>query len=38
MAVDPAPALDGLGWRPQTDLAAGLKATVDWARTRNASL
>ncbi|GAA3004016.1 GDP-mannose 4,6-dehydratase [Streptosporangium longisporum] len=35
MAVDPAPALEGLGWRPQTDLAAGLKATVDWARTRS---
>ncbi|GAA2903052.1 GDP-mannose 4,6-dehydratase [Streptosporangium fragile] len=34
MAVDPAPALEGLGWRPQTDLATGLKATVDWARAR----
>jgi UDP-glucose 4-epimerase len=32
--VDPAPALEGLGWRPQTDLATGLKATVEWARTR----
>ncbi|SFJ67162.1 UDP-glucose 4-epimerase [Streptosporangium canum] len=34
MAVDPAPAIEGLGWRPQTDLATGLKATVDWARAR----
>ncbi|SNT63577.1 UDP-glucose 4-epimerase [Streptosporangium subroseum] len=34
MAVDPAPALEGLGWRPQTDLATGLKATVEWARAR----
>ncbi|MEV6865815.1 NAD-dependent epimerase/dehydratase family protein [Streptosporangium subroseum] len=34
MAVDPAPALEGLGWRPQTDLATGLKTTVEWARTR----
>ncbi|MEV0423980.1 NAD-dependent epimerase/dehydratase family protein [Streptosporangium canum] len=34
MAVDPAPAIGGLGWRPQTDLATGLKATVDWARAR----
>ncbi|MBB2915535.1 UDP-glucose 4-epimerase [Streptosporangium becharense] len=34
MAVDPAPAFEGLGWRPQTDLAAGLKTTVDWARAR----
>ncbi|GAA0407909.1 GDP-mannose 4,6-dehydratase [Microbispora corallina] len=32
MAVDPAPALEGLGWRPRTDLASGLKATVEWAR------
>ncbi|MFF5212474.1 NAD-dependent epimerase/dehydratase family protein [Streptosporangium sp. NPDC000396] len=38
MAVDPAPAFEGLGWRPQTDLATGLKATVDWARTRLAAL
>ncbi|GAA4233217.1 UDP-glucose 4-epimerase [Streptosporangium album] len=37
MAVDPAPAFEGLGWRPQTDLATGLKATVDWARTRMAA-
>ncbi|WP_326825476.1 GDP-mannose 4,6-dehydratase [Streptosporangium sp. NBC_01639] len=37
MAVDPAPALEGLGWRPQTDLATGLKATVDWARVRMAA-
>ncbi|GII81595.1 putative UDP-glucose 4-epimerase GalE1 [Sphaerisporangium rufum] len=34
MAVDPAPALDGLGWRPRTDLATGLKLTVEWARAR----
>lgn len=34
MAVDPAPALEALGWRPQTDLNTGLKTTVDWARTR----
>ena len=34
MAVDPAPALEGLGWRPQTDLTTGLKTTVEWARTR----
>ncbi|TLP51535.1 NAD-dependent epimerase/dehydratase family protein [Microbispora triticiradicis] len=32
MAVDPAPALEGLGWRPRHDLATGLKATVEWAR------
>ncbi|GAA4576926.1 NAD-dependent epimerase/dehydratase family protein [Planotetraspora kaengkrachanensis] len=31
MAVDPAPAFEGLGWRPAYDLAAGLKATVAWA-------
>jgi UDP-glucose 4-epimerase len=31
MAVDPAPAFEGLGWRPTYDLAAGLKATVAWA-------
>jgi UDP-glucose 4-epimerase len=34
MAVDPAPALDALGWHPRTDLATGLKATVEWARSR----
>lgn len=34
MAVDPAPALEGLGWRPRTDLVNGLKATVEWARSR----
>ncbi|SDI03753.1 UDP-glucose 4-epimerase [Sinosporangium album] len=34
MAVDPAPALDALGWRPRTDLADGLKSTVEWARGR----
>ncbi|MER7212197.1 NAD-dependent epimerase/dehydratase family protein [Streptosporangium sp. NPDC000239] len=34
MAVDPTPAFEGLGWRPGTDLAAGLKVTVDWARAR----
>ncbi|MFC6081626.1 NAD-dependent epimerase/dehydratase family protein [Sphaerisporangium aureirubrum] len=33
MAVDPAPALDVLGWRPRTDLVTGLKATVEWARS-----
>lgn len=32
MAVDPAPALEGLGWRPRHDLPTGLKATVEWAR------
>jgi UDP-glucose 4-epimerase len=37
MAVDPTPAIEGLGWRPQTDLATGLKATVDWARARLAA-
>lgn len=34
MAVDPAPALEGLGWSPHSDLATGLRATVDWARRR----
>lgn len=34
MAVDPVPAFDGLGWEPRTDLAAGLKLTVEWARSR----
>ncbi|MEV7009763.1 NAD-dependent epimerase/dehydratase family protein [Streptosporangium sp. NPDC051022] len=38
MAVDPEPAFEGLGWRPRTDLAAGLKVTVDWARARLAAL
>ncbi|MEV8635950.1 NAD-dependent epimerase/dehydratase family protein [Streptosporangium sp. NPDC051023] len=38
MAVDPAPAFEGLGWRPRTDLAAGLKITADWARARIAAL
>ncbi|MBB5966318.1 NAD-dependent epimerase/dehydratase family protein [Planomonospora venezuelensis] len=37
MAVDPVPALEALGWRPRTDLATGLKATVEWARTRSAT-
>ncbi|OUC99504.1 NAD-dependent epimerase/dehydratase family protein [Streptosporangium minutum] len=37
MAVDPTPAIEGLGWRPQTDLVTGLKATVDWARARLAA-
>ncbi|WP_062436124.1 NAD-dependent epimerase/dehydratase family protein [Herbidospora daliensis] len=32
MAVDPAPAYDGLGWRPEHDLASALKLTVDWVR------
>lgn len=36
MAVDPAPALEGLGWQPRTELAVGLKATVEWARRRRA--
>ncbi|MEV7968864.1 NAD-dependent epimerase/dehydratase family protein [Sphaerisporangium sp. NPDC088356] len=34
MAVDPSPALEGLGWRPRTELSDGLKATVEWARSR----
>jgi UDP-glucose 4-epimerase len=34
MAVDPRPAFEGLGWRPRTDLLAGLKTTVEWARSR----
>jgi UDP-glucose 4-epimerase len=36
MAVDPAPAAAGLGWRPRTDLRTGLKITADWARSRSA--
>lgn len=32
MAVDPAPAMDTLGWRPRTSLPAGVAATVDWHR------
>ncbi|MFC0862663.1 NAD-dependent epimerase/dehydratase family protein [Sphaerimonospora cavernae] len=32
MAVDPAPALDGLGWIARHDLPTGLKATIAWAR------
>jgi UDP-glucose 4-epimerase len=32
MAIDPAPARDGLGWVPRTDLRTGLAATVAWAR------
>ncbi|MFF4774994.1 NAD-dependent epimerase/dehydratase family protein [Microtetraspora fusca] len=35
MAVDPEPAREGLGWRPRTDLATGLKATVSWALSRS---
>ncbi|MEV0970165.1 NAD-dependent epimerase/dehydratase family protein [Microtetraspora glauca] len=35
MAVDPEPAREGLGWRPRTDLATGLKATVAWAAARS---
>ncbi|MCT9931233.1 NAD-dependent epimerase/dehydratase family protein [Planotetraspora sp. A-T 1434] len=35
MAVDPAPALETLGWRPRHDLPQGLKATVEWARDRS---
>ncbi|WP_219461082.1 NAD-dependent epimerase/dehydratase family protein [Nonomuraea rhizosphaerae] len=34
MAVDPVPAYDGLGWQPRTDLATGIKKTVEWARSR----
>ncbi|MFG3443024.1 NAD-dependent epimerase/dehydratase family protein [Nonomuraea sp. NPDC047897] len=34
MAVDPVPAFEGLGWEPRTDLATGLKHTVEWARSR----
>ncbi|MCG5221062.1 NAD-dependent epimerase/dehydratase family protein [Streptosporangium soli] len=34
MAVDPGPAAEALGWSPRTDLAAGLKATAEWARGR----
>jgi UDP-glucose 4-epimerase len=30
MAVDPAPAREGLGWIPRHDLPTGLKATIDW--------
>jgi UDP-glucose 4-epimerase len=34
MAVDPVPAQEGLGWEPRTDLATGLKTTVEWAKGR----
>ncbi|MCK2212951.1 NAD-dependent epimerase/dehydratase family protein [Actinomadura sp. ATCC 31491] len=34
MAVDPVPAHEGLGWQPRTDLATGIKHTVEWARSR----
>lgn len=34
MAVDPVPACEGLGWQPRTDLATGLKSTVEWAVRR----
>lgn len=34
MALDPAPALAGLGWKPRTSLEEGLAATVAWARGR----
>jgi UDP-glucose 4-epimerase len=34
MAVDPAPAAAALGWRPVTDLATGIRVTVEWARGR----
>jgi UDP-glucose 4-epimerase len=37
MAVDPAPARDGLGWAAATSLPEGVKATVDWLRRRNRS-
>jgi UDP-glucose 4-epimerase len=32
MALDPAPAHDGLRWAPRTSLRDGLKATLEWAR------
>jgi len=32
MALDPTPALTGLGWKPRTSLEEGLAATVEWAR------
>jgi UDP-glucose 4-epimerase len=35
MALDPGPALAGLGWRPRTPLREGLAATLDWARGRH---
>lgn len=34
MAVDPGPTREALGWTPRTELADGLAATVEWARTR----
>ncbi|MGN9839220.1 NAD-dependent epimerase/dehydratase family protein [Nonomuraea sp. H19] len=37
MAVDPVPAHEELGWQPRTDLASGIKATVEWARTRRST-
>ncbi|MFI6298319.1 NAD-dependent epimerase/dehydratase family protein [Nonomuraea sp. NPDC050790] len=33
MAVDPVPAYDGLSWQPASDLATGLRATVEWRRS-----
>ncbi|MBB5083391.1 NAD-dependent epimerase/dehydratase family protein [Nonomuraea endophytica] len=33
MAVDPVPAYDGLSWQPASDLASGLRATVEWRRS-----
>ncbi|MGI5273720.1 NAD-dependent epimerase/dehydratase family protein [Nonomuraea sp. CA-218870] len=35
MAVDPVPAYEGLGWEPRIDLPAGIKLTVEWARSRH---
>jgi UDP-glucose 4-epimerase len=34
MSLDPAPALEALGWQPRTALRDGLAATLDWARHR----
>ncbi|GAA3198466.1 NAD-dependent epimerase/dehydratase family protein [Actinocorallia longicatena] len=34
MALDPAPGAEVLGWTPKTPLSDGLRATVEWARSR----